>query len=439
MRGEWKVRLEEVIVDHFGPAMEAFDLDYEEIGDILGEHWAMTLFGCAFEDLLTREFEPDDRNVVDVYLKRRGWNESAPAKAYMRALRTSVMSLYEVSEIKPGQSFLARDLIRGGEPIRVSEKSATRTLKPWDRIAARIVPLAGKRILAGGLLPFSIEAADVLLDGLRMAEGKRSRHATLAIGDDTLRELVHLFTTTWLFDMLPRTIGESEPVLYNSDGDQLVFHQVRLPFAAGVTQKDVAPRLDALPELRKETVRFWNWLGGPASKQTPADMPANALTWNVTMEDDAVVLGNVELKGRALLLSVNSAARASRGTALLQAALDDLVRPPLTEIQTVEKMRTARLDAPAPPSFDIPPEIATELVHAMLDKQYRAVLDQPVPMLGDISPREAARMPAGRDKVVAWLEYLENQSANRGDPADPMATYDFEWMWLELGVDKLRR
>ena len=102
-------------------------------------------------------------------------------------------------------------------------------------------------------------------------------------------------------------------------------------------------------------------------------------------------------------------------------------------------MRTARLDAPAPPSSDIPSEIATELVHAMLDKQYRAVLDQPVPMLGDISPREAARMPAGRDKVVAWLKYLENQSANRGDPADPMATYDFEWMWLELGVDKLRR
>jgi hypothetical protein len=414
--------------------MEAFDLDSEEIGTILGEHWAMTLFACAFEDLLTREFEPDGGNVVEAYLKRRGWNEAAPAKAYMRALRTSVMSLYEASEIKPGQSFLARDLIRGGEAMLISEKSATRTLRPWDRIAARVVPLGDKRILAGGLLPFSMEAADTLLDGLRLAEGKRSRRARLAIDDDTLRGLGHLFTTAWLFDMLPR--GEQETVLYNSDGEAVVFHQVRLPFAAGVTQKDVAPRLDALPELRKETARFWNWLGEPAPQRPLAGKPA--LTWNVTMEDGAVVLGNVELKGRALLLSVNSASRATRGTALLQAALGDLVCPPLTEIQTVEQMRTARSDAP-PLSSDIPPEIASELIHAMLDKQYRAVLDQPVPMLGDISPRQAAHTPAGRDKVAAWLKSLENQSAHRHDPADPMATYDFGWIWRELGVDKLRR
>jgi hypothetical protein len=45
----------------------------------------------------------------------------------MKALSVSVMSLYEVSEIVPGKSFLARDLIRGGEPILISEGTATRT------------------------------------------------------------------------------------------------------------------------------------------------------------------------------------------------------------------------------------------------------------------------------------------------------------------------
>jgi hypothetical protein len=43
----------------------------------------------AFEDFLTREIV-DGRNVVDDYLKRRGWRESASTKAYMRALRDSV-------------------------------------------------------------------------------------------------------------------------------------------------------------------------------------------------------------------------------------------------------------------------------------------------------------------------------------------------------------
>src|ERR1700759_4853251 len=46
---------------------------------------------------------------------------------------------YEASPIVPGQSFLARDLLRGGAPVLISERTATRTLNEWDRIAARIV------------------------------------------------------------------------------------------------------------------------------------------------------------------------------------------------------------------------------------------------------------------------------------------------------------
>ena len=38
----------------------------------------------------------------------------------MMALRNSVMSLYEVSDIITGQSFRARDLLRGGDPVLVA-------------------------------------------------------------------------------------------------------------------------------------------------------------------------------------------------------------------------------------------------------------------------------------------------------------------------------
>src|SRR4051812_8848321 len=54
----------------------------------------------------------------------------------------AVMSLYEVSDIVVGESFLARDLVRGGEPVPVFERSATRSLSQWDRIAARVVTVA---------------------------------------------------------------------------------------------------------------------------------------------------------------------------------------------------------------------------------------------------------------------------------------------------------
>jgi hypothetical protein len=71
-REDWRPLLEEVMDEHFGPAMEAFDLEFEEIDEVLSGTWATTLWGCAFEDFLTRRFEPDGRNPVEAYLQRRG-------------------------------------------------------------------------------------------------------------------------------------------------------------------------------------------------------------------------------------------------------------------------------------------------------------------------------------------------------------------------------
>jgi hypothetical protein len=171
---EGVLRFEEVFEDQFGPVLDAGEMEFEDIAEILGDDWAMTLWGCAFEDFLTQDFEVEGGNIVDEYLKRRGWKEDAHAKAYMKALRTSIMSLYEVSEVVPVKSLMARDLVRGGEPIAVSEGTATKTLKQWDRIAARVVPVMGRNVFAGGLLPFTPQATDALVDGLRQMFGKKN-------------------------------------------------------------------------------------------------------------------------------------------------------------------------------------------------------------------------------------------------------------------------
>ena len=186
-REEWRECFDEVFYDHFEPVLDAGDMEFEDIAEILGDDWAMTLWGCAFEDFLTQDFEVEGGNIVDEYLKRRGWKENAQAKNYMKALRTSVMSLYEVSEIVPGKSLVARDLVRGGDPIAVREGTATRTLKQWDRIAARIVPVMGTNVFAGGLLPFTPQATDVVFDGLLQMFGKKNAKKLPAIKDEELQ------------------------------------------------------------------------------------------------------------------------------------------------------------------------------------------------------------------------------------------------------------
>lgn len=433
----WAEHLRDALDDHLGPAMEEFGFEADELADIVGDHWAGVLWGCAFEDLLTRDVEPDGRNLVEDYLKRRGWNEAGPSKLYMRALRSSVMSLYEVSDVEPGTGFLVRDLIRDGEPVRVSERSASQTLKQWDRIGARVVAVGGKHLLSGGVLSFTMEAADALLAGRHRAEGKRSARVKLAIDGDTLRELAPLISTAWLFDVAPKAMGLVEPpTLHNSDGEEVVFHRVRFPLARGVTQAVVAERLGTVAQLHRESDRFWNWLG---SKPAGSGKSAGHLAWGVSMMDGTPVFGNLELKGRALFLAVTSAERARRGIALIEQALGNLVGAPLTEIETVEQAMAARRERLTEPTPAIDPEIATPLVHAMLDRQYRAALDEPVGMLGDVTPPAAARTKAGRARLSAWLKHLENRSGSWPDADDPMATYDFTWIWRELGIEKLRR
>ena len=67
-----------------------------------------------------------------------------------------------------------------------------------------------------------------------------------------------------------------------------------------------------------------------------------------------------------------------------------------------------------------------------------ATLDEPVGMLGDLTPRHAVKTAAGRRKAAEWLKHLENQSAHR-PPDDPLATYSFLWLWEELGIADLRQ
>ncbi len=145
--GDWRERLQEVVAEHLMPALEAFEIDHVGLIDLLGEQWSGVLWGCGFEDFLSCRYE--DGNIVDLYFKRRGWKETALNRDYFAALRDTPVSLYEVSDVQPGASMLLRDLLTDTEPVLVREKSASRTLKQWDRIAVRVVAQRDHHVIRG--------------------------------------------------------------------------------------------------------------------------------------------------------------------------------------------------------------------------------------------------------------------------------------------------
>src|SRR3546814_14431642 len=214
------------------------------------------------------------------------------------------------------------------------------------------------------------------------------------------------------------------PTLHNIDGEEVMFHRVRFPFARGVTQALVGERLDTVPALQRETTHFWNWLG---EKPNGKAKSTGRMAWGVTMADGTPVLGNVELKGRALMLAVTSAERAKRGTALINDALAGLVGSPLTTIETVEQAMAARAEGltMSEPAPAIAPEVATPLIHAMLDRPYRATLDEPIGILGYIPPRAAVQTAAVRHRVAGWLTPLANRRTSQPHANHPMPTHPF--------------
>ena len=79
-------------------------------------------------------------------------------------------------------------------------------------------------------------------------------------------------------------------------------------------------------------------------------------------------------------------------------------------------------------------EDSTEIQRAIqhhLHQHYRNTLDQPIPMLGDLSPRACAADPALRHRVIEWLEHLE-----RSERPQPGMDYDFSWIWDELKLER---
>ena len=371
------------------------------------------------------------------------------------------MSLYEVSDIQPGQSFLAHDLLRGGEPIRVSEHTATKTIRPWDRLAMRIIEVRGKTIIGGGLLPFEHPLAEKLIGMFagakqRIAENTPAFFAELGLDagypeigrlitsatDDTelLRVSAPLFSTLFLVDLLDRVLDPKLPQLTNSDGEAIEFIVLVYRLKSGVPQERIRAALDQASELDAASPIFWNWLApkdaGP--KQKPR-RKGKALGYTSTMDDGSIVLGTIELKAKTVEMHVNSEGRAERGRAMISALLDGLVGAPLMQRQTIEQALAERSNrGTAPKPSGLTPEEERQAVHAALDQHYRRQLDEPVPALGNISPRRAARSAKGREKLVAWLKLLENHTAKH-DPADPMASYDLSWLWRELDIADLRK
>ena len=368
-REEWEELHSGIYAAHIDPAANALDMSGDDIAELLGGH-AYMLHVFITEDFLTARYgEDDEENVIDDYLKRRGWREAVSARRYLEALRDSVVSLYEVVDVDPGRSVTVRELILGGEAVTVNEKQGSQSLARWDRVAARVVTVNGREHFTGGILRFRHEVSEELLSLFdKMAERMQEelREAAEETGDDAQIELeavrrviVHglpcapIFSQHWTIDAITQ-LRAPLPALRNSDNEAIVFSEVRFPVTGD--EAEIAAVLDGIEALEREEEEeaHWVWLapGSPFDRMDGDGEEPTAADAEGTIHMTS--LGTARLESGALLLTVNSRERAERGRDLLASRLGDLVGSPLISHQDPEQAM-AQYAGQAVDEPDIPP------------------------------------------------------------------------------------
>jgi hypothetical protein len=369
-------------------ALKAVGLDYQATQSLLG--WSSGHYRG-----------PDGRTALDLYVAERGGALDDAGRRLVEAEHAAWFSYHEVVAAEPGTSITLRDLLAGGER-RVEEKSASRMVRARDVLLVRVVDLGDRAILAGchpqRLPP---REGDLARQAVRKSLGVRSK----AVSPAKLREATADGTLISVWQQVIRAVeSRPPPRLANTDGEDLLLTVDRFAVAPGKTDEVVAGLLD-LPDARREQ-----------ADDDDAVEISFVREGNAKGLLDTTLIGRAMLDGSTLRLETNSVARADRLRRLVEDCLGPLVAFRERE-HTDPVAHLGRGDGRrAGGDEDLPPE-AVEYLRKLQDEHLRRWLDESVPALGGLTPREAARRKGAPRRALELL-LAEIENAEAGRPAE---------------------
>ncbi len=347
------------------------------------------------------ELPVEGKPLIDHFQQRRRFD--AAEGAWIDAQRRAWLSIWEVLSVAGGRDVAVRDLLTG-QTRTVREAQASRSLRARDAILARVVDHDGVALFCGmyarSLPPY--EAAAVLRD----VRGKLRKNDGDVPADRLRgRSIGRFMIERWTdaveeLDERRRTL----PRLTNTDGDAIAFVVDRFTFDAG-ERKVVEDRLAALDDAGEPFAE-----GGETV---------------IGLLKGTTVIAQVFVGARTVRVETNSEERA----AAVRRRIVDACAGILHHRSIEQKEPLAEDRAAPPPPRQPSPEEALVLRQFKHD-YYRKWMDEPIPMLGHKTPREAARSRKGRAVLDLLLRDLENAEASLSEGV----RFDVSLLRNELGL-----
>ncbi|MGI8876450.1 MAG: SEC-C metal-binding domain-containing protein, partial [Egibacteraceae bacterium] len=314
---------------------------------------------AAMGDPLVQDLGLFEEGLLADFLDDRGVLLPADELELGRSWLGTSRGLYEIVDVRRDEGLTLLDL-RSGDRLDVVERIGTHSARTGEAVLARLLPVAGHHILAAG--------------GVRVPVQHREQLLAFLDTDPTGPAIA-----AWVAAL------EAPPRLVTTEGEATVFCQATYE----VADVDAARRaLDARYAAHGEDA--WS---------EPVDTPTG--TWT---------RGTLHLDGERLVVQTNAVARLER----FKRTIAEIV--PAVSLVDEERRPMEELGPLAPdaagPALPVPddPADAAELA-AALDTMIRTYedrwLDESIPLLDGLTPRQAAEDPTRREQLRALLDEMD--------------------------------
>jgi SEC-C motif/Antitoxin Xre/MbcA/ParS C-terminal toxin-binding domain len=366
-----------------------------------------------FFEWITFDFEidPDEnKTLIDLYMEQNRRLTQDEHNVLM-IMKNSCISLYEVQEVFPEKGLLLKDLLMGGE-YDVKEKAATRGLKRWDILAARLLMIDGQYIMSGSVFPYHLNSKGRILDNIMDEYREYQEDFPGGTMDMFLKESGDIFNFHW-YDPIQNPVF---PKLHTTTGEPVVLSKAIFD----INNMDAV--VNTLPLIRgfEEHQDGFTWYDGRKK------------------DGSATVLGRVTIQHNRLILECNSKKRLERGKKLILKAMADAVVHKIDTFQDpMEALKTYKERVPKEeesPENEIPMEIQQQLYARFMQDHYEKWFQDRIPALDNKTPLEAIRTEQGKEKVIELLKLYENGEEQNKKESRPY--YDLSWMWNRLGLER---
>jgi hypothetical protein len=353
-----------------------------------------------FRDEGAARLSPELRDLIDAHLQ--AW-----------------MGVWEVQQVERGVGVSITDLLTGEERF-VHEISGSQTMNPRDALLGWVVDSDGISFF-GGLHPHGLEPRDA--DAVVRAIRRLCRVRTRPVKPERLRNpLVQLALISFWRELIERMRTRPAPTITNTDGDPLVITIDHFDVLAS-DRNSLLSRLRTLPGAEEPEV------GEDDRDETVVVItkPGNSLK-----SRGNTIVGRVVIKGQRLRAESNSARRADALRVGLTSCLGGLVRHRLREeTSQTELLRRAMETRPAAGADSQAHSAeATAVVREFKEKHMISWLDEKIPALKGLTPREAAKSPRSMKALELLLREFENHEARLPENE----RFDIDRLRAELGI-----